>query len=497
MMRGIRTTFWLVLLLGVCGSVQAQQPYMTTKFSETITQQLASVTMARQNCVGGSAGGFSCSNVDLLAFLPLSTFGSTDANDIWGWTDPLDGTEYALIGLNDGTGFVDISDPENPLYLGKLPTHTTNSDWRDVKVYANHAFIVSEASGHGMQVFDLTQLRNVTNPPMTFTETAHYGMVTKVHNIAINEDTGFAYTVGNNGGQPGTDGSGCSWGLHMINIQNPSEPTFAGCFNSSVPRRFGSGNGYTHDVQCVVYQGPDIEHQGREICLGADESGIAITDITDKAAPVELSTATYPGVGYAHQGWLTEDHVYFYQNDELDSGNTRTLIWDVGDLDDPMQVAVYDAVLESIDHNLYIVGDLLYEANYTTGLRILDISDRENPVEVAFFDTHIPDDDATFDGAWSNYPYFESGVVVVSSIGEGLFILEPQLPMPVMRFVATSGSDSGNDCTDELAPCATLQHAVDEASNGDIIDLAPGTYNEASLLIDKKVTLQGEGVVVE
>ena len=95
-------------------------------------------------------------------------------NDIWGWTDPLDGKEYALLGRTTGTAFIDITDPNNPVYLGNLPTHTVSSLWRDIKVYTDHAFIVSEASGHGMQVFDLTQLRNVPNPPVTFTADAHY-----------------------------------------------------------------------------------------------------------------------------------------------------------------------------------------------------------------------------------------------------------------------------------------------------------------------------------
>src|SRR5690554_7849912 len=98
----------------------------------------------------------------------------TDANDIWGWTDPLTGREYAPVGLSNGTSFVDVTDPSNPVYLGRLPAHSENSLWRDIKVYADHAFVVSEAWDHGMQIFDLTRLRDVANPPATFTADAHY-----------------------------------------------------------------------------------------------------------------------------------------------------------------------------------------------------------------------------------------------------------------------------------------------------------------------------------
>jgi choice-of-anchor B domain-containing protein len=152
--------------------------------------------------------------------------------------------------------------------------------------------------------------------------------------------------------------------------------------------------------------------------------------VTDKSSPRALSRASYPSVGYSHQGWLDEQHRYFYMNDELDELNglaakTRTLVWDLADLEDPQLVKEHMGVEPSSDHNLYIVGDLMYQSNYKSGLRILDISDRENPREVAFFKT-FPGDDAAagFEGSWSNYPYFRSGNIVVSSIGEGLFVLK-------------------------------------------------------------------------
>ncbi len=143
-----------------------------------------------------------------------------------------------------------------------------------------------------------------------------------------------------------------------------------------------------------------------------------------------LAAASYPNVGYAHQGWLTDDHRYFYMDDELDeitgtASRTRTLIWDVEDLDDPILVKEFMGTTEASDHNLYIRGNLMYQSNYVAGLRILDISDPVNPVEVAYFDT-VPLGDNTpgFAGTWSNYPYFDSGIIVVTSMMEGVFILK-------------------------------------------------------------------------
>ncbi|MBE2198240.1 MAG: choice-of-anchor B family protein [Anaerolinea sp.] len=406
-------------------------------------------------CVGGFAGSYPCRNVDLLAFMPLANIGGGGGNDIWGWTDPLDGKEYALMGRSSGTSFVDISDPENPVYLGNLPTHTSNSTWRDIKVYANHAFIVSEASGHGMQVFDLTQLRNVVNPPVTFSATAHYNGFGNAHNVVINEDTGYAYGVGT---------STCSGGLHMVNIQNPTSPTNAGCFSS---------DGYTHDAQCVVYTGPDVQHQGKEICFNSNEDTVTIVDVTNKALPVQLSRTGYAGSGYTHQGWVDESQTYYLQDDELDEMNsghgTRTYVWDISDLDVPVLLGNYTATTPAIDHNLYIKGDLVYQSNYRAGLRILRANSfaSVNLEEVGYFDIYPANDNPNFNGSWSNYPYFASGVVIVSGIEQGLFIVRPQLSEePASYGVALSPGDAA-----AALPGTTVTYTVQITNTGTVSDI--------------------------
>ena len=267
---------------------------------QTITIIDDDTAPAVTTCSGGMAGTYPCSNVDLMSFLDLADIGGGSANDIWGWTDSSTGKEYAIMGRTNGTSFVDISDPVNPIYLGNLPPHSAVSISRDIKVYADHAFIVTEANNSGMQVFDLTQLRAVASPPATFSETKHYSGFSDAHNLVINEDSGFAYAVGTNN---------CSGGLHMINIQTPTNPTAAGCF---------SADGYTHDAQCVNYDGPDLDHQGTEICFNSNEDTLTIVDVTNKAAPVMLSRTGYSGSRYTHQGWLTEDQAYFLLDDEED-----------------------------------------------------------------------------------------------------------------------------------------------------------------------------------
>ncbi len=392
--------------------------------------EFASVTGEMVRCEDGAAGAFACSDVDMVSFLTRREIGAKrgiQVNDVWGWEDPATGREYALVGRTDGTSFIDLTDPSHPRYLGNLPkTATANQSlWRDIKVYKDHAFIVADGAGaHHMQVFDLRQLRDVENPPVEFEETAIYKGIYSSHNIIINEDTGYAYAVGSDSG-----GETCGGALHMINIQDPTNPTFAGCFAD--PRTGRGGSGATHDAQCVTYHGPDTEYTGREICLSSNGTALSIADVTDKDNPVAISVAEYPNVAYTHQGWLTEDHRYFYLNDEGDEMSglveaTRTLIFDLSELDDPAMVGEYLGPSSAIDHNLYIKGNTMYQTNYVEGLRIVDITDPENPTEVGFFDT-VPygkNDNSPVLGAWSNYPFFKSGVIVVTSGREGVFFLK-------------------------------------------------------------------------
>ena len=378
---------------------------------------LATMATAQSPCVNGLAAGlYPCDNIDLYATMGVNQVGGGDMNDIWGWTDPLDGKEYVLLGRTNGTAFIDISNPTSPVYLGNLNTNTVSSLWRDIKVYGNYAFIVSEAGGHGMQVFDLTKLRNVNNPPVNFSADAVYTGFGNAHNIVINEATARAYGVGTNT---------ASGGLHIVDISNPLNPTILGTF---------SQDGYTHDAQVVTYIGPDAQYQGKEIAFACNENTITIVDVDDPTDATLISTEGYSGSAYTHQGWLTEDHKYFVVGDELDeqqSGvNTRTYFFNVEDLNNPFLAGTYTATTSAIDHNLYIKDGIAYQSNYRAGLRLLDVSNAPNAEEVGFFDLYPSSDAASFNGTWSNYPYFASGVVAASHIEEGLFLLMPDLPEP-------------------------------------------------------------------
>lgn len=439
---------------------------------------LPATGLAGSACVDGEAAGYECQNVDLVAHMSAAQLGGGVVNDIWGWTGS-DGNDYALVGTFNGTVFVRINADGSLTHLGMLPASDgqTNaektqqkschdevcgggSSWRDIKVHNDYAYIVSEAAGHGMQIFDLTQLVGATS--QDWDETAYVGDFGHAHNIFINEDRGHAFVVGNGPTSSTDDG-----GLYYFDLSNPVNPPV-------LTRREINDDGYTHDVQCVDYSGPDTGFQGREICFASNEDTLTIIDVEDVNSPDVLSRASYSGSQYTHQAWLSADQRYIFLNDELDESatgeRTHLRVFDVSNLAAPAHVADYFAPTLSIDHNNYVHGDWLYQTNYLAGFRILDVSNPENPVQAAYFDTKPNQDSAAFDGTWSNFR-FDSGRVALSDISGGLFVVQPTL-------VAANGSD--------LAVGMSVSPAAPETGETTEIDLLVenrGTADAADVLV--------------
>ena len=388
-------------------------------------------------CTNGTAAGYACQNIDLIAHLPLEDIGGDPTNgvlasDIWGWTSPTTNKEYVLIGLRDGTSFVDISDASNPIYLGKLPSHQAGlSDYRDIKVYKNHAYIVGDQpyTNHGMQIFDLTQLETVANPPLTFSETAHYNGIKYAHNLWINEATGFAYLLR-------TDT--CNGSTHIVNINNPTSPTAAsttGC---------NEVNGADSDTECIIYNGPDSDYAGQEICFTGSDDTATISDVTNKSNPITIADFAYPNIRRAHQGALTSDGNFWLISDTMDEAmlgfNTRTIVIDVTDLDNPQYVGYRDHGTTARDHNIYVNNNLAYMTNWRAGFRVADMTNFNNWQEIAYFDTYPANNNVNVkSGAWSHYDWFDSKTIAVSDVEGGLFLLRISFPPTAVSLADFSG----------------------------------------------------------
>lgn len=414
----------LLLLMSACSSITETEPITYIP------------------CENGFSEEYPCKNIDLYAILTPEQLLGERVNDIWGWTDPETGREYALVGLTDGVTFVDISEPSDPVVVGKLNEPATASkqksilanhedegfkgasSWRDLKVYGNHLYVVSEQKNHGLQIFDLTALRAVEDPPIYFEDDARYTRFDNAHNLYINSETGFAYVVGITSGDVCSDNGG----LHIINIQSPLQPEFTGCYSNENAGGV-TRDGYIHDTQCIIYNGPDEKYRGKEICFSSSETAFQITNVDEKLSPATIALEKFEGSRYIHQGWITEDHNYFFMNDEGDERkfghNTRTYIWNLERLESPELTGYFEHSTRGVDHNLYIYDGFMHQANYTAGLRILDISNPEPSqiIESGYFDTTPDNDEPIFSGLWSVYPWFSEHKIVVSDIDNGLFVL--------------------------------------------------------------------------
>jgi len=326
--------------------------------------------------------------------------GAFDYADLWGYTDALTGREYALI-LSRSTGLyvIDIADPRNPVEVGFVGSA---GNALDVKVYKHYAIVINRISP--AQIIDLA---NPANP--TVVSLVHVGEENVnggAHNCYVDGD--YLYVVGNNG--PG--------GLIIYEISDPSNPRRAGELAQAMA---------FHDI--YVYN--DVAYVP-QIGTGL----VFIIDVSDKDKPRPLSSVFVGGA--VHSVWTTEDANHLFVGKEQVPDGT-TLVFDIRDFNNVRQVAEYVVNRDVSVHNFYIQGNLLFLSHYAEGLRLVDISDPTQPKGVGFYDTY-PDEGPFLSGLWGVY-VFESGVIIVSDVDNGLLIIR-QLDPTVLVANFMNGNNS-------------------------------------------------------
>jgi choice-of-anchor B domain-containing protein len=404
----------------------------TLEADPTALARLASLTGPAPCVAGRAADLFACDGIELTSFVSLSDLqaGATSGSNLWGFADADDGREYAVIGLNSGTAVVEVTDPTRPRVVGSVPGPA--SPWREVKVHqrwnaalGRHdawAYVVSEATGAGLQIIDLTELPESISLLETFRgfETAH-----TVFLANADPTTGAPNVVDR---PPVLYIEGSNEGFLALDLANPRSPSIAGRFVGS----------YVHDVWAGVLRGNRasacVRHDPCELVVDWGADAVRFIDFTEKSSPVIVSELGYPGLGYAHSGWISRDGDYLFSFDEGDElasgGNSSIRVLDIRNLAQPTVAAVWTSSTAAIEHNGYVVGDLLFVSHYERGLTVLDVSAPTTPREIGFFDTFPASDTARFHGAWGVYPFLPSGTLLVSNIdgAGGLFVLRMEAP---------------------------------------------------------------------
>ncbi len=301
----------------------------------------------------------------------------------WSYVAP-GGAEYGLVGGYGGTHIIALGDSTNVRQAAFVPGPQSN--WREITVIGNHAYVVTEGGNVGIQVIDLSPLPDSVRMVTSFNSRFATG-----HMIMRDVDVDSPYVY-----VSGASGTG---GVHIINVSNPAQPVQIGLYDP-------------------VYYIHDVHVRGNRMYAAALGRGLDIVDITDKTAPVRLYQIQYLSA-FTHSAWTTDDHRYLFVTDERDGLPAR--MWNIENLSNVHQVAQYSANLQSLVHNIYIRGRFAFVAHNTEGLRVVDVADPTLPVEVGYYDTYSGPSGG-FNGLWSACPYLPSGRILGGDRLGGLYI---------------------------------------------------------------------------
>ncbi len=320
--------------------------------------------------------------------------GGSYVSGCWGWTDTTTGREYALLGSRSGTSIVEITDPADPVERAFVPGPT--SQWRELQTWEHYAYVVSEGGG-GTQIIDLSPLPDSVHLVRSFIYTDGANSTARAHTAHVRE--GYLYL------------NGCAFygggGVLIFSLADPEFPAFMS--------QYTSGH-YIHD--CFV-------RNDTLYAAAITGIGVEIVDVSDKAYPNYLATVFYPESG-THNCAVTNDGGYLLTTDEVGLTEKTLKIWDLSTPGSYAKVAEYTGDASAIVHNVFVRDTLAIMSYYTAGVKIVNISDPRNPVEVGGYDT-CPDSlgsGASYTGAWSVYPFFPSGRIIVGDMVSGLFIID-------------------------------------------------------------------------
>jgi choice-of-anchor B domain-containing protein len=332
-------------------------------------------------------------------------------NGLWGYNDTATGKEYALVGNYRGLLITDITVPAQP--VNKLWVPGVYSTWREVRVKGHYAYMVhdfvaagSPVQDEGLLIVDLDSLNGtprykkmripVPKP------TGGFDTVKRAHTLFADEK-GFLYLFGSNIG-PG--------GAVILDIgTDPWNPAVVGHYNSN----------YIHDGYV----------RNDTLYAASLWNGIVVVNCVLKSNPTVVKSFQTPNQ-FAHNCWLSDDGRVLYTTDE--QANAFITAYDLSDWNNVTELWRYQVQPGSgiIPHNAHVKGKHLVTSYYTFGVIAQDIECPEWPVLVGYYDTS-PFSGGNFHGAWSVYPYGNSGRILVNDMETGLWVVEEEWP-DVTRF---------------------------------------------------------------
>ncbi|MDG2059479.1 MAG: choice-of-anchor B family protein [Flavobacteriales bacterium] len=322
-------------------------------------------------------------------------------NECWGFE--VNNTEIAVIGSTEGTHFFNVTDPQNSTEVAFVAGAYTGSGvvHRDYHDYQGYLYIVCDEgwSTSTLQIVDISNLPTSVN--VVYDSDSLFNTS---HNIFIDTATSKLYACASNSA------------MDIYSLDIPTLPNLIYSYTDV---------GHVHDA----YVRNDTAY------LNCGNDGFRIIDfhyldLGGGMAWDELASFTsYPDAGYNHSGWLSDDGTIYAMQDENHGYDVKII--DVSDLNNITVLSTLNSGenAQSMAHNGIIKGDFLYLAYYHDGLRVFDISDPSNPIQVCNYDTYSPSSYNSYKGAWGVYPYLPSGNIIVSDMQSGLYVLDCTIPI--------------------------------------------------------------------
>lgn len=334
-------------------------------------------------------------NMTLLG--QANDFPEVGYNDIWGYADKTD-LEYAIIGTRNSTLIYSLENPASPRLRANIPG--TVSTWRDMKSWKQFVYVIADRGADGIVKIDMSAAPDTITHEFLSPQTlinGTPGTVSRGHNLYIDEK-GFLYASGTNLH---------SGGVLIFDIDDATgELSFAGAGD---PR-------YSHD-----------NYASHDTLWSADiYAGIfSAQDVSDKTN-VQTIGFHETSSNFTHNLWLSDDGKYLFTTDEVSGASIDA--YDVTELDNIERLSSFRPVssidLPVIPHNTHYANGYLVVSWYSEGVVVIDAHRPENMVQVAQYDTYLPELHG-FYGCWGAYPFLPSGRILASDIQSGLYIFEP------------------------------------------------------------------------